>query len=123
MATTNNMTSGLSVHRSWEDIVTMILGALIVVSPMFVGAAFTTPMALSAVIAGALIIVVGGMELLNLRRWEEIATLILGLWVLASPYIFAYTGNLRTAHVVLGALVALLAAFELWQDRDRTFES
>jgi hypothetical protein len=39
---------------------------------------------------------------------------------MASPFTFAYGGTLRTWHLVLGAVVALLALLELFQDWNRT---
>jgi hypothetical protein len=53
-----------------------------------------------------------------LQRWEEVATILAGLWLIASPYIFGYShdGLLRFWHSSLGGLVVLLAALQLWQD-------
>ena len=49
------------------------------------------------------------------RRAGELA---LGLWLIASPFIFGFagTGELRYWHFILDAVVALLALLELWQD-------
>ena len=57
-----------------------------------------------------------------LQRWEEVAEIVAGLWLIASPYVFGYSGDgtLRFWHVSLGALVVLLAALQLWQDWDRS---
>jgi hypothetical protein len=61
------------------------------------------------------------LELMSLERWEEILELVAGLWVVLSPLVFGYGGTLRVAHYLLGGLVAALALFELWQDRNRHF--
>jgi hypothetical protein len=57
-----------------------------------------------------------------LQRWEEICQLVLGLWLIASPYVLGYSaaGSLRFWHSTLGGLVILLAALELWQDWNRS---
>ena len=115
---TLNRPLGLAMHRGWEDIAAIILGALIVASPFVAGYEGMTTMLATTVIAGALVIIVGGMELVQQRRWEETIALICGLWILVSPFVLGYTGNLRTWHVVLGLLVAILAMFELWQSRE-----
>ncbi|HET6839516.1 MAG TPA: SPW repeat protein, partial [Bradyrhizobium sp.] len=47
--------------------------------------------------------------------WEEWLNLIVGLWVLISPWVLGFQGtNAMTVHVVIGAAVAMLAAIELW---------
>src|ERR1700754_3237688 len=47
--------------------------------------------------------------------WEEWLNLIVGLWVLVSPWVLGFQGTTaRTVHVIVGILVAILAAIELW---------
>lgn len=121
MATLNKMPSGLMAHRRWEDILSMILGAAILISPMFITPAASPLVMTVTALAGAAIIVLAGLEQLSLRRWEEILELALGVWVMIAPVALNYGGTLRTWHFVLGACVAALAILELWQDRDRDF--
>ncbi len=63
-------------------------------------------------------LVLAELELVGLQRWQEFADIACGVWLIASPFIFGYAGGgpLRLWHYALGALVVLLAAFELWQD-------
>jgi hypothetical protein len=58
------------------------------------------------------------LEYVSLQRWEETGEIALGLWLIASPFTFGYAeaGTLRYWHFMLGAIVALLGALELWQD-------
>ncbi|MET0941414.1 MAG: hypothetical protein ABWY13_08625 [Mesorhizobium sp.] len=121
MATLMKMPSGLVAHRRWEDIVSMILGAAILVSPMFIEAGLTPTIVAATALAGAAIIVLAALEQLSLRRWEEILELACGVWVMVAPFALNYGGMLRSWHIALGAAVALLAILELWQDRDRHF--
>jgi ABC-type branched-subunit amino acid transport system permease subunit len=60
------------------------------------------------------------LEYVSLQRWEEVAGIVFGLWLIASPYMFGYSGDglLRFYHSTLGSLVLLLAALQLWQDWD-----
>ncbi|MBL0935687.1 MAG: SPW repeat protein [Rhizobiaceae bacterium] len=106
---------GLSVHRSWEDFAAIALGALIVASPFIVGFEGMTVMFVTTIVAGGLVMAIGLMELAAHRLWEEAVALVCGLWMIASPYVFNYAGDLRAWHMGLGALVALLALLELWQ--------
>ena len=117
---------GLIEHRRWEDILLMILGFGIMVSPMFValGEASGNRMMIGATaLVGATIIVLAALEQLALRRWEEFLTFICGAYVMVSPFIFMYGGTLRMWHFGLGAAVAVLALLEIWQDRNRNIEA
>lgn len=109
-------TGFMGMHRTWEDWAGICLGVVTVLTPWFAGATQSQTITLNAVIIGMAIVVLAAFTLVNLRRGEEIAEFLCGLWLMASPYIFGYAGQLATWHYVLGALVALLALFEFWQD-------
>lgn len=123
MATLNRTGWGLIEHRRWEDIVTMILGAAILVSPMFADPTGNTTMIATTAIVGAAIVILGGLEQIFLRRWEEFLLLLGGVWMMLSPFVLEYAGTLRNWHIALGAGVAALAILELWQDRNRSLEA
>jgi SPW repeat len=123
MATFDRTGWGLIEHRRWEDIVTMILGVAILVSPMFGDTAGNTTMVATTAIVGAAIVVLGALEQIFLRRWEEFLTLLLGVWMMSSPFVLEYAGTLRNWHIALGAAVAVLALLEIWQDRNRDLEA
>ena len=112
------MAESFKVHRTWEDRVSMVLGVLIGLSPWLTGEQSDVAVNWNAVIVGALVIALGALELSGLQRWEEVAEIACGLWLIVSPFLFAYAdaGMLRYWHFALGALVALLAVVELWQD-------
>ena len=123
MATLERMgPMGLFQHRRWEDIALMILGVAIMVSPMFVETGNSRVVAATALV-GAALVIIGGLEQLVLRRWEEYLALLGGLWMIAAPFVLNYGAPLRTWHIVLGALVAALAILVLWQDRNRSIEA
>ncbi|HEX9469160.1 MAG TPA: SPW repeat protein [Bradyrhizobium sp.] len=115
----------LNTHRTWEDWCGMLLGVLIILSPWFptqtsheVVDAERSFVILNAFTVGILVLGLAQLEYVALQRWEEVAAIVLGLWLIASPYIFGYSGDgmLRFYHSTLGALVVLLAALQLWQD-------
>ncbi|KXF76800.1 hypothetical protein ATN84_12340 [Paramesorhizobium deserti] len=123
MATTNDMGRiGLMQHRSWEDMAMMALGAIIFLSPFFYPMSGNIAIVLSAIITGAVVMTVGIMEMVSLRRWEEMLAFLGGVWMVIAPYALNYMGPLRVWHIALGIIVALLAAFQMWQDRDRRFD-
>jgi hypothetical protein len=49
-------------------------------------------------------------------EWEEWANLVLGLWLIASPWLlgFAATANAMWTVVVLGVLVAAVSLWAVW---------
>jgi hypothetical protein len=107
----------LQSHRAWEDWFGVALGLLIVPSPWLAGQTDDRAIILNAALVGVFVLMLAELELVALQRRQEVAELALGLWLMASPFVFAYadTGDLRFLHFVLGGLVALLAVLELWQ--------
>ena len=106
-------------HRSWEDWVGMLIGVLIGISPWL---AEQQRRSSGDVERGS-----GRRGLCSFLRssntsacnaGRKSAKIALGLWLIASPFIFGYAeaGPLRYWHFVLGAIIALLATWELWQD-------
>ena len=111
----------LKTHRTWEDGVGLMLGLLIGLSPWFYEEPVVPAVVLNSAVVGLAVLALAQLELLHLRRWEEIAQLACGLWLVASPFVFHYAqqNHLRLWHWVLGAAVCILAVFEIWQDWNR----
>ena len=110
-------------HRKWEDWCGMLIGGLIVASPWFPvqdshEAASAGRVALNTIAIGLLVFGLAQLEYVALQRWEEVTTILVGLWLILSPYVMGYSGEgfLRFYHPSLGALVVLLGALQLWQD-------
>jgi hypothetical protein len=108
----------LKSHRTWEDYVGIALGVLIGLSPQIAGETVSQAVVLNAIIVGTLVLALACFELVHLRRAEEVEEFLCGAWLCASPFLFGYAhaGQLRWWHFGLGALVAILALFEFWQD-------
>ena len=107
-----------NVHYTWEDCVSMGLGALIVLTSWMGSDVIGQTVAVNATIIGILVLALGAFEFLDLRRWEESLEAACGLWLIASPFVFDYAdaGALRYWHFVLGIAVVLLAVLEIRQD-------
>jgi hypothetical protein len=105
-------------HRTWEDWVELTLGALVMLSPWILNQTDHYSAIVSSGLTGLALIVIAGMELFRVYRWHEYASLLLGLWIIASPSVLGYTSLVPLAswHYVLGAVIAGLAALEIWQD-------
>ncbi|MEH2468719.1 hypothetical protein V1281_002024 [Nitrobacteraceae bacterium AZCC 2161] len=117
----------LSTHRTWEDWCGMLLGVLIVLSPWFptqashgLAGADHSAVIINTFTVGILVFGLSQLQYVALQRWEEVAEIFLGLWLIASPYALGYSseGMLRFMHTSLGGIVVLLAALQLWQDWD-----
>jgi hypothetical protein len=112
-------------HRTWEDWLGMLLGVLIILSPWFptqagheIVDAERSVVIINTFAVGILVFGLAQLEYIALRRWEEVAAILLALWLIVSPYVFGYHGDglLRFYHSTLGGLVLLLATLQLWQD-------
>ncbi|PYE90187.1 SPW repeat domain-containing protein [Phyllobacterium leguminum] len=110
-------------HPGWEDSAIMALGAIIFLSSLFFSVTDSMAVVVNTMLTGAVIVALGIMEVAILRRWEEALAFLAGLWTIASPYVIGYMDPLRTWHIALGVLVALIAALQLWQDRNRRLET
>jgi hypothetical protein len=112
-------------HRTWEDWCGMLLGLLIALSPWFptqqgheAADAGRSLVILNTVMVGIVVFGLAQLEYVSLQRWEQVAAIVAGLWLMLSPYFFGYhvDGLLRFWHSGLGAFVVLLSALQLWQD-------
>lgn len=107
----------LKTRRSWEDGAGLLLGMIVGLSPWLSEETAIQAAVANAAVVGVAILLLAQLELIQARRWEELAELACGLWLLASPFIFGYAhaNQLRYWHWALGTLVVLLATLELWQ--------
>jgi hypothetical protein len=114
---TNRISGGCPMRWRREsalDFYTATFGLFLLVSPwLFAYANENARLDLWA--SGAAIAAISIAALVAFSNWEEWLNLLLGLWLIASPWLlgFVYT---RAMHVSigLGAMVAFLAALELW---------
>lgn len=69
---------------------------------------------------GAVIAVVSVAAIAAYANWEEWINLLLGVWLIASPWLLGFA-HTRAMHVsiALGVVVVFLAALELWLQYDR----
>jgi SPW repeat len=64
--------------------------------------------------SSALVIAISVAALLAFSEWEEWANLILGLWLLASPWVLGFGNTAMRVHVAVGLMIAFISALELW---------
>jgi hypothetical protein len=96
------------------DVVNLFLGTILFFSPWLFSLSLGTPRQ-TAAIAGLLIAVLSIAALTAFAVWEEWLNLIAGLSLVASPWLFGFQdSDALRVNVVIGAVVAALAAFETW---------
>lgn len=103
----------------FQDFANLILGFLLFLSPWALGYSGEEMAARTAWISGIVIAVLALAAIVRFAEWEEWLNLLVGLAVIASPYIFGFTNVMHavTAHYVLGLLVVLSTGWELWEVR------
>ncbi len=94
--------------------INLVLGAWLIASPWIFGYSAFTAGAWDSVVIGAIIFVIGLTRVVSLVG-PALArvNVVLGLWTIASPWIFGYAGGEPAMwnSIVVGIVVALLA---LW---------
>jgi hypothetical protein len=69
----------------------------------------------NAVVCGIVIAAISIAALAAFTVWEEWLNLIMGVWVLVSPWVLGFAGTTAMhVHIVIGIIVAVLAAIEIW---------
>jgi len=96
------------------DAANLVLGVILFFSP-WIFALDGGAQSQNAFVCGVIVVVLSLAALTAFAVWEEWLNLIVGLWLIVSPWVlgFAHT-TAMTVNVVIGILVAALAAIELW---------
>jgi len=103
------------------DVINAVAGALLLLSPWVIGFSGESTAAWSAWISGAVIAAVALGALVAFHQWQGWGNVAAGAWTLIAPWAlgFAANGGATVAHVILGAVVAVAAAIELWMVHNR----
>lgn len=100
----------------FQDYANFVLGVLLFISPWALGYSDHEMAARTAWSGGLIIGILSFAAIIKFAEWEEWINLLVGLAVMASPYVIGF-GNVMhavLAHYVIGVLVVLAAATELW---------
>jgi hypothetical protein len=101
-------------NEKYCDLANLILGATLFFSPWIFGFAAGHE-SQDAWGTGIVIAILSIAALAAFAVWEEWLNLIAGLWAIVSPWVLGFQGTTAmTVHVVIGIIVAVLAAVELW---------
>lgn len=106
--------------KHWQDPVNLILGLWMVVSPWVLGYQAQANPTWNAVILGIVIAACALIALFKVKAWEEWVNAVLGIWLIASPWVLAFSGLAAAAAnaVIVGLIVTVLALWALGTDKD-----
>lgn len=108
------------ISRRWQDMVILLLGLWLFISPWVLGYAGSSSIAMNAYVSGVIIAALAAFDLYKTYAWAVIVNLLVGLWVAVSPWVpaLAERGAMMGNNVIVGAAVILLALWELQSDPD-----
>jgi hypothetical protein len=92
----------------WQDLVHVLLGILLFLSPFIMGYYGTEGMATGhAFTLGLVVTVVGLMAVYRFHVVEEWINLVLGVWLIFAPFILGFATLMPAlwTHVILGLLI------------------
>ena len=131
------MTSKMQISSArWRDWAMLVLGGWLVLSPWWLGYMSVAPVAdeqvaavgfalpaLNAWIVGAAVAILAIWAIYDFAKWQDWVNGFLGVWLVFSPWLLDFTTTMIAVsnHAVVGVLVVVLAAWELWDARHRSF--
>ncbi|MEA2782938.1 MAG: hypothetical protein QOK29_4482 [Rhodospirillaceae bacterium] len=100
-----------------QDWANLVLAICLFISPWVLGYATAPKPSWNAWICGIIIAGSALTAILSFSEWEEWLNLVVGVWIVIAPWALGFTdiASATVAHVVLGLLIAIAAAWELWQ--------
>jgi hypothetical protein len=104
--------------KHWQDPVNALLGAWLILSPWVVGFADERIAMFNFVAVGVLLIAAAIGAIVVPKAWEEWMEVALGVWLMASPWLLGFAGNMVAMQNALfcGLLVTVLALWVLGTD-------
>ena len=101
--------------RQWEDWASWLIGFWLLLSPWILHFADQTGAMRNAVIVGFALVLAEVITLSWFQVWEEWINVVLGAWLILSPWLLGGIGPIAAANfVIVGLLVIGLAAYEMW---------
>lgn len=102
--------------KRWQDGINILLGIWLFFSPWILQFYSDIPaQSWNFFLIGIAMVVFAGLAF-NLRRlWEEWISLVLGIWMIISPWVLAFTGTIaaRDDAVIVGIITGVLAIWSL----------
>ena len=119
----------MTMIKYWQDWLNYFLGLWLFGSPWFLEHSMITgtPQAgtqamFSLWTVGLCVVLLTSIVIEGLRAWAELIILVLGAWLLLSPWILGFSASpvLMWNSVIVGALILIFAGWRLAEDRRHT---
>lgn len=112
-------------NRSAFDVINIIAGLGLALTPWVFGYAGETAAAWNAWIVGTAIVVAAAAALVAFSDWLEWANLAFGLWAIVAPWLlsFASIDMAAIAHVVAGLIAVAAASYSIWTRSNTPFSA
>ncbi|MCJ7997542.1 SPW repeat protein [Rhizobium cremeum] len=114
-----------SNYRTAFDIVNIVAGLGLLISPWLLGFTAETYAAWSAWVVGAAVALVAGSALYAFHEVEEWLNLVLGIWALVAPWALGFSAVTAAtgAHLIAGIVVVIVAAGSIWFGHHRPWST
>jgi hypothetical protein len=107
-------------NQAWFDVIKLALAAFLFATPWIYGFTSDTATSRNAWACGIVIGLTSLWAIISYDEWEEWVSLLLGLWVLSSPWLLGFHNTVVSAmriDVTLGIAIVLLSAADMWTMR------
>lgn len=113
------MANAMMEGKRPQDWINLILAGCLFLSPWIVGFAMETAPARNAWIVAAALAVITLAALSMFAEWEEWVNLLLGAWLIISPWALGFEANAAATwtHMAFGILTAIVSAWAVWDYR------
>jgi hypothetical protein len=98
------------------DVINLLLGMLLFFAPWMFGFVSTVASE-NAWLSGALISLLATTAIIAFDAREQRLNLLVGLWVVVSPWLLGFHAEMHI-HFIVGLLLVALVLFELWLEMD-----
>lgn len=112
-------------QKHWQDWVTLIVGIWLIISiwvlsPTLAEGASTTLATWNFVISGAAAAVLAASALFAFREWEEWLDIVVGAWLVVSPWILGFSGvpNLLWNALLCGGVIIVMSVWTAMDARN-----
>jgi hypothetical protein len=96
--------------RRWQDVVILVLGFWLIVSPFVMQYPDLTGIAaLNSYVFGFGVMVFAAIALYRPQMWEEWINLVLGIWLLVAPIVLGFRSETDAVanHLLVGLLIVI----------------
>jgi hypothetical protein len=107
----------LTMPKRWEDWMDMLLGIWLIISPFLLAyeGGYGGVSAWNSYVVGAVLVVATFSAIKKPMIWQEWVGLLLGLWLIFSPFILGFRAESAAAwnQGAIGLIIAIAAGFAL----------